>query len=244
MGHITQRVARAVDGLTVAETARRAGVSRSTLNRLIAGEVDPALDTLRELAIVHGLDVAVDLVPLSDPDAANAARVMLEGVAPNGPGSEAWRRRLERMTSGEPLEILATAGHASSLLHRRGAIGLRGAQAGLRLASAGDAARGFWALSAGAMVNLERPSLLRGPSVLWVQNVNEVSKFLLDTHKLTRSLAAANVIIAPADDSTRVGAFEIDRFRFVAPTQLLLDCVGLGGDLEAWAMAEAEEWSR
>lgn len=239
-----RQVARPPAGMSVAETARRAGISRSTLNRLMAEEVEPTLGTLRELAIVHGLDIAMSLVPLSDPDAARAARALLEGGEDEmGTPVARWVDRFTRITD-DPIALLSAAGRASSLLHRRGAVGLRGGSGAMRLASAGDAAGGFWALSGGAAASLGRDQPIRGPSVLWVDDVDAVGTLLLDTHTSTKSPASAHVIVVEANASITVDTFVVDRVRYVAPIQMLLDAIGLGGTLEQWAMGEAEEWSR
>src|SRR6218665_3688279 len=78
MQQVVRDLATPPAGLTASELARRAGVNRSTLHRISVGAVEPSLDTLHELAIVHGLELEVRLSPLSDPDAALAARHLFD----------------------------------------------------------------------------------------------------------------------------------------------------------------------
>lgn len=185
MQHLLDRVVAEVasvpDGLSAADVARRAGINRSTLHRITRGAVEPSLSTLRELAIVHGLDVSVQLRPLSDPDAADAARLLLDpdmgpaaesdvesdGAAGGGPSSgvREWVDRLGRVADlarppadGDDtpviLKILSVAGRAADLRRRPGAVLLQGRRDALRLASAGEASGARWAVSGGAALEV------------------------------------------------------------------------------------------
>lgn len=83
-------------GLTSVELARRAGVSRATLNQLETGSGNPTLDTLYQLA--NALDAALgDLI--AEPPAVEPPRVVRagEGRQVRGDAVEAWL--LDNVTS-------------------------------------------------------------------------------------------------------------------------------------------------
>jgi transcriptional regulator with XRE-family HTH domain len=245
---IGETLAEPPEGLTKAETARRSGLGRATLHRVASGAVAPSLDTLRELAILHGLDLQVGLMPLSDPAAAAATRRLLEepvsAEAPH-PEVERWMSRLRRLApGGDPVELARVGARAASLLHREGAVFLRGDADALRLASAGDATGGFWAVSGRAMLEMGMQTVITGPSVLWVEDVERAAELLGDGRPRMESARNAHVIIAESDPSILTDAFTVGGVRYVAPVQMVLDCIGLGGQLEQRATEIAEEWSR
>lgn len=74
--------AHALDGTSVTELARRAGLDQSTVYRVAAGSTSPTLDTLRGLAIALGLDLSVSTVAgpsgLWGPDVRSAMRMFTE----------------------------------------------------------------------------------------------------------------------------------------------------------------------
>lgn len=253
MEHLAARLAEVPPGATSVDFARRSGVGRTTLHRIAAGKVEPTLATLRELAIAHGYELTVDLVPLSDPHAAAALRHLvdpvLQGITPEEVSPEDagavrdWITRLERY---DDIDVAAvTAARASSLLHRTGAIYLRGGNSAERLGSAGSASRQEWAISGAAALQVVTGTDVAGPSVLWVAgDADATSGLLLDTHRRIESPAAASVIVATAHPSVFVDEYRDGPIRYVAPIQLLLDCVGLGGMLEATALLAQKSWSQ
>lgn len=253
VAEIAARLAEPPDGVSTVDFARRTGLGRATLHRLVTGSTDTTLTTLRELAIAQGYDVSVDLVPLSDPCAAAALRHLvdpaLEGVSPEAVSPEDaddvrdWIARLERYEDVDTAAIAAA--RASSLLHRKGAIYLRGDNSAKRLGSAGNASGGDWAISGSAALEVVTAVDIAGPSVLWVdRDVEAASRLLLDTHRRVESAAAANVVVAAAHPSVFVDPFREGPIRYVAPTQLLLDCIGLGGMLEANGLLVQQSWSQ
>ncbi|QAY60642.1 XRE family transcriptional regulator [Microbacterium protaetiae] len=245
MQHLTQEILARAAHMSATDLARRAGVNRSTLHRIATGQVEPSLGTLRELAIVCGLDLTISLEPLSDPDAAAAARYLLEAASAQvelTEGGRAWVDRIGRLDA-DPLTILSVAGRASTLLAREGAALFRGNSSAARLASAGDAAGGRWAISGRAAIELGRDEPLSGPSVLWVDDVDAATGILTATHDRVATTVNAQVIVAGANTSVLVDTYTVGPVRYVAPIQMLLDCVGVGGQLEAAAMDIAKEWS-
>ncbi|SKA81983.1 hypothetical protein SAMN06295879_0412 [Agreia bicolorata] len=254
---VNQSIEQAIDeltalppGLSASEVTRRTGISRATLHRIAEGAVIPSLQTLHELAVVQGKEIEIRLKPLSDPHAAAAARVIIDGDGGAWSGDEATQRwverldRLARSSDGDYLAILHAAGRASSLLHRTGAVFMRGDNGPLRLASAGDASGGTWAISGKAALEVSPDNPVAGPSVLWVDDVERAASLLSETHKRVTASANAHVIIAEANPSTYIGEYAVGALRYVAPLQMLLDCVGLGGRQEEIAMSIAKEWSR
>lgn len=253
LGSSTQRVIDELvtlpSGLSASEVTRRTGISRATLHRIAAGTVKPSLQTLQELAIVQGKDLDIRLKPLSDPDAAAAARLIIEGELGDWSGDDAierWGERLNRIaesTDGGYLTILQSAGWASSLLHREGTALLRGDSGALRLASAGDASGGSWVVSGRAALEAAPDHRVHGPSILWVDDVERAASALSETHKPVSSALNAQVIVAEANPAVYLGAYTAGAVRYVAPIQMLLDCVGLGGEQEEVAMGIAQGWS-
>lgn len=282
---VVAEVAAVPDGWTATDVSRRAGINRSTLHRISNGAVEPTLTTLRELAIVHGMDMTVQLTPLSDPDATTAARILLgpggaDGTAPGPdrhgdvrPGVLAWIDRLERVAAGvkapaddagtqATLQILSAAGRAADLRHRPGAVHLRGRRDALRLASAGEACPGRWAVSGGPALELGRGTsggtagdaagdmtgtggaggTVPVPGVLWVTDVPAAAALLADTHRRVADPASADVVVAEAGDLLFGDAVTVDGVCFAAPVQQLLDACGLGPDAEAVALATARSW--
>ena len=236
----------------MAEYARRAGLNRSTIHRFETGTTAPTLASLRELAIVHGWDLDIALRPLSDPDAATAARILLDGAFADVEPTAAQARWAERLSATEdPIEITTMAGRASAPQHRPGAVFMRSnaplmhskAHA-LRLASAGDATNGRWALSGAAgFAALDMDVPARAPSLLWVDDPERAARTMLDTHTRSASADTAHVILVPADDSVLTGAWTAGTVHYAAPMQMLLDGFGIGCGLDHVAHSIAEGWS-
>ena len=239
---------RRITAISDAELSRRSGASRSTIHRIDAGSVHPTLRTLRELAIAAGLDLQVDYRPLSDPAAARAARFRLDSAFDREPKTSEdveWLERLTRIADADdPIAVVTEAGRATDLHHRDGAILLSQSVTALRLASAGDATGGDWAVSgrvALAAINETEGATGIGPDVLYVADPQRAWR-LLEAPPRADHVAAVALVIAPLRDEHLVDSWERDRARFVAPIQILLDCMGLGGGLAETAHRVAESW--
>lgn len=252
MEQLAARLAEPPDGVSSVEFARRSGVGRTTIHRIANGTVEPTLSTLRELAIAHLYSLKLELVPLSDPLAAVALRMLVdpafekldaEEVSPDDPaGLGAWIERLRRFDDVDTAAI--TAARASSLLHRDGAVFLRGDRSGRRLASAGEASGQTWALSGAAGLEYATGAPVPGPGILWVdEDAASAASLLLDTHRGVESAAVADVIVARAHPAVFVDRYADGPFWYVAPTQLLLDSIGLGGAAEEAAKLVWRSWS-
>lgn len=225
-------------GLSRAQVAQRAGVARSTLLRIEAGETAPSLRTLRELAIACGLDIDIRSRPVSDPAAAEAARLILEdGYPPHDQASaQAWVERLKRQAGEDPVEITRAGGLAASLTHRTEAHHLAGPVPLLRVASAGEGAGGAWAISGAPPLGVD------GTIVLWSERPDVAARLLTGPARKATAPAAATVIVAPAHPGVFHDTWKDGAVRYVAPIQMLLDAFGLEPALQSAALAEARRW--
>jgi len=229
------------------ELSQRSGVSRSTLHRIETGATSPTLRTLRELAIAAGVDIDVSIKPLSDPSAGRAARFLLDSqflnTAPTQQDRE-WMERLTRASGPDPVQILAQAGHASSLLHAPDTITIKQSFPPLRLASSGDATGHPWALSGRAgltAISAPGDDVSTGPDVLYVANPHHAWR-LLESPSLAKDPATSGVLIAPWRDECEVDLWQVGPVSFVAPIQILLDSIGLGEPLSQVALEIARGW--
>jgi transcriptional regulator with XRE-family HTH domain len=228
-------------GLTRSEIARRAGVARTTLDRIESGEGNPTLATLDDIAYACGKSIDIIDRPLCDPAAAEAARVLLDAdYEPYDRHSVGvWARRLERaVPDSDPVAVLTAAAHASSVLRRRDTTTVTGNLTDLAVASAGDGSRGDYALS-GA------PGLgMKGTILLWAEDAPVAARLLVETAKRAPQRAHnITVIVAPARANLFQNAFTTDRgIRFVAPLQIMLDNIGLGDEYEKAALTEVRSW--
>ncbi|MGH9307098.1 MAG: helix-turn-helix domain-containing protein [Acidimicrobiales bacterium] len=237
----------ASSGLSASGVARRAGVSGSTLHRIVNDQVDPSFGTLREVAIACGLHLSLATSHLSDPLAASAARSMLEEEYERPDDAEVtrWRERLPRLAGGDdPVEIVKVAARASSPLHRPGGALHSGEVLLARLASAGDASGEQWAISGAAGLYLPldddvAPAL----TILWCENVRAVEHFLVGsglrpTHRADR----VTVAVVAAEPELFVGSFTHGIVHYVAPIQIILDCISQAGQVADDAIKEVTSW--
>jgi transcriptional regulator with XRE-family HTH domain len=234
-------------GLSPAVAARRAGVSASTMHRVLNGLVDPSVGTLNEIALACGIQIDLAARPLSDPRAAAAARVMLEGdyEPPSDPGITAWQERLPRVAgSNDPVEIVKAAAMASAPLRRPDAVLLQGEIALARVASAGDASRGHWVISGAAGLYLPPTNaIVPAVTILWCEVVRTVAHLLADTEsRSVQRLDRAVLAVIAAEPELFTGSFTEGIVRYAAPIQVVLDCISQGGLLADDAVEEAMSW--
>ena len=257
MEHIVDQIIEG-SGLSKSALAARSGLARSTQYRIRDGLVDPAIGTVRELALAAGFELVLSLEPLSDPDAARAARVLLDPrfeasyVLSGGMrGVDAWVERLRRwVPDGNPVDIVRQAGQSSSLLHRPGTVFLRGHVTELKLASAGDFSQQDWLLSGAAVIDRivesddqGAPSGTRArPYIVYSADTHRFAR-LLDNMEVVRP-EKANLIIAEHTDGVGVGVdwWADSKIKLVAPIQGLIDAFGIGGALGQAAERIARSW--
>ncbi len=237
----------ASSGLTASRVARRAGVSGSTLHRIVNDQVDPSFGTLREVAIACGQHVSLTTTHLSDPLAASAARSMLERdyEPPDDPDVARWRERLPRLAGGaDPVEIVKIAARASSPLRRPGGALYSDSVPLARLASAGDASGGRWAVSGAAGLYLPPDGgVAPAVTILWCEDVRAVEHLLVGSglrpiHQVDR----AEVAVIAAEPELFTGSFTHGIVRYVAPIQIALDCISQGGQVADDAIEEVTSW--
>lgn len=245
MEHFTSKLATRAN-MTGMELARRSGLSRSTIFRVQSMAVDPSVGTLRELALAAGFDIDMRLIELSDSDAARAARSILDPWYDSLPATAVidWVARLHRwVASGDPIEIVRTAGEASSLLKRPGITGLIGSTDELKLAAAGDFSGAEWLLSGAPVLDRIRASggsTESGPAVLYTADSERILR-LLQNMRVVRA-AEAGVIVAEYSSDLEFGAWADGPVRMVAPIQALIDGFGLGPAAAEVADSTARGW--
>ncbi|MBC7276378.1 helix-turn-helix transcriptional regulator [Nocardioides sp.] len=233
-------------GLNARQVASRAGVSASTVHRILNGQVSPSVATLQNITAAAGLDLTMSAAPLAAPAAAAAARAILDEDYPAEVAADIdlWADRLDGWTDGDPVQIVEEAAGASGVLHRPGAIRLSGEATIGRLASAADTSSQRWALSGAA--GLELPSFDEAVpriSVLWCEDPSAVRPLLSGGSLRTASAPhRATVVIAAAEPDLFLGAFERDRVTYAAPIQIAIDAISVGGDAADRAREEIRTW--
>ncbi len=233
-------------GINASTAARRAGVSASTLHRILADQVDPSIGTLREIAIGCGVDLSLSSRTMSDWRAAATARSMLEGgyVAAEYDIAD-WESRLTRLAEGDhPVEIVSAAARASAPLHCDGAAWFTGAMTVGTVASAGDASDGQWALSGAAGLYLpELGEPTPAITILWCDDTRVVSQLLAASNvRTTERVDRIALVVAHGEPELFAGSFTKGLAHYAAPIQIIIDCISLGGDVAKDAREEALTW--
>lgn len=233
--------------LTAAGMALRAGVSTSTVYRILHDHVDPTFATLREIGLACGIDLQLTASIPSDPDAAAAARCLLEAgyIAPPSTGVSQWEQRLPRLaTTDHPLALVKTAATFSAPLHRPGAYLFDGEVSISRLASAGSASQGAWALSGAAGLALPtHTEPTPDVTFLWCEHPRTVAQLLTDSPLIpTKRTDHARIVVVAAEPELFHDTFTHGILTYTAPIQIIIDCISLGGTLADKAMAEAQTW--
>lgn len=233
--------------ITRSEWARRAGVPRSTLYRALEGSVDVRLGTLQELAYAAGFEIDMSFRPTSDPDASDAARVLLgdtEATHVTSQGVASWIERIERFVGDGVIgDVFTEAGRASSLLFRDDAIGMRGRFSPDRLASCGYATGRDWALSGvDSLEAMGVPVSIGGIHVLWTSQPKHAVQLLLDTGSVATHEHEVDLIICNPSALTLHGAVELEGIRMVSPVQGMIDCMGLREYERNLARSVVEGW--
>ncbi|TQL70271.1 helix-turn-helix protein [Nocardioides albertanoniae] len=233
-------------GLNARQVAARAGVSASTVHRIVHGVVSPSVATLENITTACGAGLTMSASPLADPAAAAAARALLDDMYPSdvAPEVESWAGRLDAWADGDPLQIVEEAARASGVLHRPGAIRLSGDATAGRLASAGDASGQRWALSGAAGLDLPAFDEAVGRvTVLWCEDPSAVGALLAGgTLRPAATADRVAVVVAAAEADLFLGAFERDRVVYAAPVQIAIDAISVGGAAADRAREEIRTW--
>lgn len=236
--------------LTPRSAAKRAGVSPSTLHRVLHGHADPSISTLVEIAAA--CNIALDLTgsPLSDADASAAARSLLEdGYEWTDPGVRGWRERLLRRASLEqPVAIMEEAAAAANPLARTSARLFAGNVPLVQIASAGHATNQGWALSGVAGLELGLPpeeGEVPGITILWAENASLAAELLPQTAPgvaPTASKTRATIAVIETGPALFTNSFEDAGIRYCAPIQIMLDCLALPGQASQLAASGIRSW--
>lgn len=233
-------------GLTARQVSVRAGVSASTVHRILNGQVSPSIATLHNITAACGLDLAMTTPVLASPAAAAAARAILDEDYPAEvtPDIDLWATRLEAWADGDPVQIVEEAARASGVLHRPDAVLLTGETTAGRLAAAGDASGQRWALSGAAGLDLPAfDETVSRISVLWCEDPSALHTALTSgSMRRTSSPHRATLVVAAAEPDLFRAAFERDRIRYAAPVQIAIDAISVGGDAADRAREEIRTW--
>ncbi|MHB8319620.1 MAG: helix-turn-helix domain-containing protein [Acidimicrobiales bacterium] len=235
-------------GLRAASVARRAGVSASTLHRVLHDSVDPSVGTLEEIALACGFSLELATTQASDRFASAAARSLLEDgyCPPDDPAVVAWEQRLHRWAGDDdPIGLVQAAAAAASPLHREDAVLFAGEETLARIASAGDASNGRWALSGPAGLDPSAPPVSLAPpvTILWCDDPRQASLMLTESALTsTRQVHRVSVAVVGAEPELFFDAFSVGIVRFVSPIQIVIDCLTQGGAAAKAALNEASSW--
>ncbi|NGN92930.1 helix-turn-helix transcriptional regulator [Nocardioides sp. KC13] len=233
-------------GLSARQVAARAGVSASTVHRIVNGVVSPSVDTLDTITTACGAGLTMTASPLAAPAAAAGARAILDPLYPADVDAdiELWADRIDAWADGDPVEIVEEAARASGVVHRPGAVLLSGEATIGRLASAGEASGQRWALSGAAGLDLPAfDDAVPRISVLWCQDPSALQPLLAGGSLRPASTPdQATVVIAAAEPDLFLGTFERDRVVYAAPIQIAIDAISVGGDAADRAREEIRTW--
>lgn len=236
--------------LGLRQTALLAGVSASTLHRILHGQTSPTVDTLLEVAAACNVYLSLAGEPMSDPEAAAAARTLLEeDYDDERPGVSRWAARLQRRAGiDDPTSLLHAAAIAANPLQRSTAHLFAGDVEPVQLASAGQSTSGRWALSGAAGLRLARPDevdVSTGVTILWTTDCDLASAMLgsaAPKARPTQSLSRATCAVIEAESELFINSFMHGQLIYCAPIQILLDCLGQSGPVAEIAMKEARSW--
>lgn len=229
------------------QVSRRAGISQSTMSRVLAGRVDPTAGTLTEIALACGFELDFAARPSSSLDAARAVRAMFEAGYPEDDDEvlTRWQERLIRFAaSSDPVSLLRTAAqYASPLLHSDVVLFTGDITMG-HVASAGDATRGQWAVSGAAGLTLPAPrESAPATTILWTEDPRRAAQLLTDSPlERTTRRKRATVAVLHANPALFVNTFTVGIVTYAAPMQLMLDCIAQGGAVAQAALEEVEGW--
>ena len=129
-------------------------------------------------------------------------------------------------------------------LSRANAVLLSGDVALARVASAGDAWNGGWAVSGAAGLYLPAPgSPVPAVTILWCEDARTVTHLLAEadlrqTHRRDRAVLA----VVASEPELFAGSIAEGIVRYQAPIQIIIDCLALGRTVAADAMDEAMSW--
>lgn len=211
-------------------TSRRAGVSRSTIKRIVDGQSMPTINTLKEIALALGLEIDVYARHASDPFAAAAARSLIDDSVPEHPqdyNTWIWLERFERWGINDPLTLVSEAGTLLGIKHNYDADYLNvHTESARRLPEIFDSMGCDWAMSGAGSASVTLGTAINGPTILWYDSAVKVDEALFGT--IAPSAEKADLILVPARSTELVGKTQQKGLNFVAPVQLVIDLHSIG----------------
>ncbi len=178
-----------------------------------------------------------------------ATDVMLEDgyITPDDSDGQiaAWASRLIRLArTDNAVEIVAAAAQASAPMYRAVALWYEGTASVGRIASAGDASGGSWALSGAAGLYLPESGESAPPvTILWCSDVRVASQMLAGGEmRAIDRLERATLVVVQGETELFAGSFTRGLVRYAAPIQIMLDCISLGGAVASDAREEVMSW--
>lgn len=228
-------------GISVLEAAEISGVPKSNIYRYLHGDAAPPLGVIEELALACNLSVELKLAPLSDPHAAQAAKLVLGATQAQADGEVSrWISRISRQNFTLDFEIIEFAGRASNPLHRQGAQYFRGNVNALTVASAGEMTGSDWALSGAPVLEALDLNLVGLPIILWATDVAQAARAMSKSAVELPLVDGANIVIVPALSGELDDATELEGVRIVSVIQGLLDVVGISDNAREQVLAYTE----
>lgn len=217
--------------------ARRSGISRNTIGRLNEGENTPSLNTLQELAFAMGYMVDVRVTECSDPNAAIAARWLIEEAFEGVSASrevEKWVQRFSRFGIEGPEELIAEAGrlstprvHPDARFFTTNDDHLTGRTA-LIAASAAQNARQQHVVSGAPAAARMLENLVWGPVILWVAgDPGRIVSDLEQTLRRVDTYQPSGLIVAEAPSELMIDPLHDGLMTYASPIQTLIDLHGL-----------------
>lgn len=241
------RTSRMLSRLTRQQLADMAGVAPSTVSRIENGEMDPSVGTLGQ--ILAAASFRIDgLTEMSDPAAVAAARGVIESDSRllDYPGADIWVKRWKAagfITPSGAAKDLGTVASRAGLAARLSS--RPGIRSYLREGSWADIARRIaavgqrWAATGGAAAN----RMVCSADAYWPVFYVEDPVAAAETMRLRPSSGGGTPTLSliPFDGVADVGVETgADTFRWVAPTQVLIDCYGGTGRMPEQADALIE----
>ena len=203
------------------QLARRAGVSASTVSRIVSGTLDPTLTVASSLLAAMGLQFPTHLMPLCDVAALHAGRRQLEGDPVESP----WEQTLQRWASGGEELLAMEAGRAAPTRLRPEVVVVRTNWNVLRVLGAVAASGQEWAVS-GWPAAMEPTAGMKGlPFPLYVAGgYGSLGLALPD-----QGQGDVEIHVLPFDSVSESGRYQEDGIWWAAPEQVLLDLFGQPG---------------
>lgn len=231
MGNIVQEILDAAN-VSVLDAAAYSGIPKSNIYRYLNAEAEPTIAVIQELCLACNLKLETLLLPLSDPNAAEAVKHILgASQLPITKEIESWIHRIERKSPQSNFEFILFGGRASNPLNREGATFYRTEANALTIASAGEVTGKPWALSGAPVLEALDLEVLTTPTILWAEDSDAAVEAFMHSASKVPQADGANVVIVPAHNGELENTTEIEGIKIVSVLQGLLDVVSLSEEV-------------